>query len=100
MSDWWGNDIKYGGLFSNGDGFKLAEVSTPDPPELIIKLIGWVVMDDSGSLWFFPGMNNKPEKKDGEWIGFSPISLVELEGPIPENIKETPKIIIFKSCLN
>ena len=100
MSDWWGNDIKYGGLFSNGDGFKLAEVSTPDPPELIIRLIGWVVMDDSGSLWSFPGMNNKPENKEGEWIGFSPISLVELEGPIPENIKETPKIIIFKSCLN
>ena len=37
--------------------------------EFNINLWGWLVMDESGDLWFFPGdIDSMPEKKDGEWI--------------------------------
>ena len=58
-------------------------------------LTGWVVLDDSGESWFFPGLDNKPEKKDNEWIGFSPIHINI--GPLAKDeqdmLKKVPKII-------
>ena len=60
---------------------------------------GWVVLDESGDAWFFPG-SEKPEKKEGEWIGFSPIS-VKIGHPLSEDeieiLKKTPKFITLTS---
>lgn len=59
---------------------------------------GWVALDDSGEAWFFPG-KEKPEKKDGEWIGFSPIRVrvQYLSSADEEILKKLPKFITLTS---
>lgn len=87
--------------YSEG-GFYLRKATSEDYVEKVeeaighLKLSGWIALDDDYSIWFFPGKDNRPEKVNGEWQGFSPI-LVEREDerPIPELLKENPILITF-----
>lgn len=64
--------------------------------EFNINLWGWLVMDESGDLWFFPGdIDSMPEKKDGEWIGNNPIH-VECKKKLDASLVICPRYICFK----
>lgn len=87
--------------YSEG-GFLLRRATSEDYVEKAeetigrLKLPGWIALDDDYSIWFFPGKDNRPEKVNGEWQGFSPVLVErESEGPIPELLKESPILITF-----
>ena len=59
-----------------------------------INLEGWIALDNSNDLWFFPGFDNKPEKINGEWMGLNPI-LLHPTVEVPEELKIEPQLKIF-----
>lgn len=97
--DEWGEWI----LEERKDGFTLRRADAEELAKQLctsiggLKLYGWLVLDCDNSLWFFPGKENIPEKKDGEWIGLNPISMGVDEHPIPELLKEMPVSVVFTS---
>lgn len=60
------------------------------------KIYGWVALDNSNELWFFPGADNIPTKEYDEWVGLNPIHLQKrVSNPPPENLKIQPEFITF-----
>lgn len=61
-----------------------------------IRVEGWLVSDDDGDIWFFPGKDNKPIKENGEWVGICPFHIKD-HGVIKEELKVEPKFTVLKS---
>ena len=103
VDDWLEDDDKFGkddfpGFFNADDELSVAfqDLWRNTMLNVKVKIPGWIVADDSGDLWFFPGMDNKPEKENGEWTGFNPIrpEYVEVSDVERRLLKDKPKLVI------
>lgn len=84
-------------LEKNDHGFTIhrrPELSTPIGG---IILRGWLVIDNDGALWFFPGEDNEPEKVNNEWTGFNPIMVNKEPEGMPGYLRDKPSSVVFKS---
>ena len=77
--------------FNYKDLFEPQKIDTYD-----VTIKGWLVLDDNDDLWFFPGIDNKPVKENGEWVGICPFH-IEDHGIIKEELKVEPKFIALRS---
>jgi hypothetical protein len=92
-SDMWKDMLDGSITVDSRDLFNPEKINTYD-----VKVEGWLVLDDSNDLWFFPGKDNKPVKENGEWVGICPFHIEdENHGIVKNELKREPKFIVLKS---